>query len=1747
MRVRHIFFVVLVSFLSAGCREWFFPPEVIGAAWPEGQTAAFGREIALDAMIQTNGHDPDKIQVLLRSEESLFQVNTVEPPVQTKEDKDRLRYRFRVTPLTVGEKLPLHIEVREVNKDRSHAYTFFGDVSMPPFFNPKGQTFLEMTESPPESIYGSKIHFWNGRSGFPFLVTGHAESGVCREASGILFNYALNSSNFDDNYFLGAGMASLSQDEKKLTVMSDKLKTLPLSPQDRGNLLMLVLDEKFSEIKSISQSLLTESETPPSDIDEFRKRFPILSKPVSQADLAWFEPWLLNYERVLDRLKFLEHSEWRETMKELFRLDKTQRQEVARFLNEFTLFAESNSQLFEGLNAIGKDKGLLKVESNELGMLYRDEMRRSIAFWLKGKPVHGRLALTDTSGKQPSHNGVFTMPFYNADTGQEVSFTLPKSAFAFPDGGSPLDLFRNSAQREMQRAMIGAATRMEDLRQEFIVTLENFKRDYQAHQANAQHWMQEKRTVTMHIYDSRTGRDTGKTETNTYTGQEYWLKQIEQAKLAGVMVEHFRQAAREIDERSNDPKFQKILEFVLLDSFLRGWDLSFMDNALSSPYQAWMQKQRGVTWDAILHQSRAQNLDLRPMVTENTVFQIVDGDNSYTIRPLFVVNLAHTTVHKTSSNALVYYQTPWNQRRFHNLMEKELSPGLMQRIQAGKYQPLGAANPTQSSKNSEPLDSAFASIADDLIDRALSKFMDNKEQRNELLKKAFFTAPEYTAGRLIDKLLDSWKEDSLSKEDVERFTYYEKQGEIDKDRYFKLLLDSKLPFPEAYLGVVLQLDKQIKEMQSDKKQAKRTEELQNTLSELKDLRVRILGNGQKIDANFMQQGLKAQAIPFPSERLQKYRMWRLLDAYERALSAATCLNKNKHLVGLEKINTGGDLRSALTACVQAIPLPKNSPTDRSSARGMEKELFETIRQAAVTIRDEIRNSHWDFDRLGRTVAAQDVQKMIEELVQPAAAEAWLVYQAQPSKPLFNALTRLMWHMGQFQKSLTFLTDEAPKHAKTEESQQIAQVLSEHNDRILQALVYSGGSLDRHLFGRKPSDWILRAENLDTIPVRVSQDASADAFLLPPTVLVSNKAVAVRSLTEQPQWLEMVQKGEKRFQGDDPAIGLMADGTILWFRDQGEQIRFLSLGNNERPPWHSDKILPEKKLRADLQQAGFTLIERQPIEHTPPGSLWMQEKDTLLVVMEGVSYRFVYIDGPKVPTVSQMDLALTLVWRDLDRLQALDQIMTDPKVSVDDFARQRMAMQNQLPKDEKVNLTLLSLLPYKFAAPREIFVETFLREDDGAFHVLSNGPGGPVLWYRGVDGKVALDAHGPNAVPVLENLTRKQIHSKSDDRTKFLHIGSTTSMEGKVTLQLGEQTVDFPVEEINRLIANPGADNLPQLDALFLSASDANPKRVVLFRDAFQRASDLKGPKTASGAGGDGIPPSDGGILAPSAPDPFNGGFFHNREREENNGHARNSRSSNGDGGWRHSPYHDQRFFIHPLFLAISLKQRYGHRAHFFLDDEMDLAKENIEHIPMVEETKTVAAYLPDVKEYPVDDRGAILNIKSRLAKSNVRVIETLDPATQQNIIVISGHNDAALEKYLDAHIKKGNFKDKYVALFTCYTHGSEAMNHRIIKEGGAIGVHFIPEKINPNALNAAMLKFVEGVNNNKNAPKNLSDWMQHSVQEAEKDLDNEGMHKRGLFSPLKNGIDQISLRLFNRRFLAYLRPRNSIPIGFHRS
>ncbi|MEQ1727519.1 MAG: hypothetical protein ABL982_03985 [Vicinamibacterales bacterium] len=162
----------------------------------------------------------------------------------------------------------------------------------------------------------------------------------------------------------------------------------------------------------------------------------------------------------------------------------------------------------------------------------------------------------------------------------------------------------------------------------------------------------------------------------------------------------------------------------------------------------------------------------------------------------------------------------------------------------------------------------------------------------------------------------------------------------------------------------------------------------------------------------------------------------------------------------------------------------------------------------------------------------------------------------------------------------------------------------------------------------------------------------------------------------------------------------------------------------------------------------------------------------------------------------------------------------------------------------------------------------------------------------------------------------------------------------------------------------------------------------------------------------------------------------------------------------------------PVHIAATLSRRYPNKR-FFIDDEMSIATSNLAAMPTIRGPQDLAVIVPETG-FAVEDRGLMAQVGHALETAGMKPVSAASSA--QTVLVISGHNDAALVAFLDDLGRQGALRNRVILLNTCHARANESLFSHLIQQYGARGIIVQPDRIRPVALSRVLNAMTELVN-----------------------------------------------------------------------
>ncbi len=1673
-----------------------------------------GKEAVFEIVINPILNNSESLNVLLKSEE--LAVTKTERSINA---EGNLVLKFFVTSTSVGENLKAIIQVGishwGISRWQKKDFTFTSE--MPSFFAKGGAPFIEIMKSPDESVYGSHITYWQILNS-P-IITGHAASNICREVSGAIFNYAYNSSIIDDNFFVGAGLASLPTDEKKEEQLINQLEKLPISKK-------LQVYISFSTVNGNTGSLvelvdiLKNPDSLNVDLSKAKEFRETIANPITEKQFKDIENWINKPEDAFSLYGAKESIDWKDFSDEIRKISDTNRKALASFLIQWTAFQNSQELLQGGLDSVREKSGLVKTNCTK-----KDQqilVQEGLQQWLKIAFPGQSLALNNflpqeekigskkscedlkepnlkqlcllqeifNSDQECNQDSPVLLPYYNSKSKEPISFIISKAIIipqltnqSTEESAGISALFRQSATGEMRRNLLDAAQRNEqEFKKARDYDLLNLKQKFSESGMTIQDWLRQTREITFTNVDNRM-RVIGKSK-KIMTNFEIWEDRLHFIKSLQTQAQQFTQSADSIEQQQNDPKMQAILDYTLIDAFLRGWNLAFVDDSLGSPYKQWLNQRRTAVWGEIYRQAQKQGIRLEPIITEQTVFQVREEKGNYIIRPLFIAKSSDITAHWITGNNLIYYTTPWLQRQLVNLTKSDIGNKDVWKSAHDQFDP---KSPETSLNLLAEQKLKTALIANTLQDQI-------KEARSALV-----IAPEYVANQLVQSFWNMLPNDELTTEQKKKFQVM--QNVKDNDSFRELIEKGEWPLPDDYLRFTLRYKEKIAKLEADKEANK------HNLSELQKEMDILIKYGKQIDSDYIEEGLRTGQVN-PSKQLNQFQHFGIISIFDESLNSMLCLSK---LIT--------DVEDAKKEGVQPQTIQKNSQDCLNKLLTLDKKYLEEagLDKVIGSISKDIEKDaqSWNFDALGRTLAQTNIQSYVERIAQPTLTVLYNVYQKEPSRQLLKILVRTTWYSGQFNLAFDLMLKEVLEQAKNqniglENIEQRKNLLSEMRMDIIKALVYSNNQLtddqqevtetenppqsSKSIFGKPLSDFYKKPNRFDFIPVEIETPESPTNKIAEPVFLKSNLQPLPHTATISPQDQSRILNAAKAMTGNNIAgLDTVQNENGIWQTrvwtktNTGVSAVLLddvrnSHGVSTIKKVVADRIIPTEDLLGFLRKENINLLQGDNLTTPLSRTIFLLYEDHLQI-----------INGDQVLKLSFSDSADN-AWKSINRI--LDERKIHHEVIDNDTGLLQVAR----------NLKNADVGAYFDSGNSFPGLLTFTQNGQEQLLAISSENGLKLLSLSEKE-RLKQIAQGSEAIERIQAVEAKAIAEHSDEKVRFFHIAAhSTDKNAKTRVQFGKENFDLPAQEIYNLLQGKSETETPNLDKIFtVPPNDVNPK-VIIYRDAFIRGKAASPTPEAGGANGGGYggkpPPTLNEF--PEPPEKGEGSKKMNEDqpvavlvaekKEENEKTKWEGTDKSGSrnfyqNGFEHVP---------PLALLVALKGKYS-QFRFSLDDQMDEARNNALNPAMVTKAEDIAAYIP-AKSFGVVNIGVITQIASNLEDAGITIEGGMKAVKQSNVLVISGHKDVAMVNYLEDHIKRGNFRGKHVVLFSCFQSGDAGLNHRIIQEGGAKSVIYFPDAIFPQAVNAVMSEFIDLLEtrqkNQDISPRELQSLLDESIDAA---------------------------------------------------
>ncbi len=1011
-------------------------------------------------------------------------------------------------------------------------------VEPPGFYSRETPTFAGLIGAPDLSIYGAHITQWQPPTSELLMVTGHAATNVCRVASAVLFELARHSDIDSDHFVLGAGVASLDLSELQNDVIVRRESLAKDYPEiwrkiealvDEERSLNKVLDELCNsldmnvrkEFTAVDQDLLMSPDLQ-LDIISAKRKTP---QTLEDDELQLLEDLLAESETAVAAYTRRELARFTSCTDCIDSLSDNARNEFVRQLDELTRKAKALDTQQAEFKSLREETGLLRLPRRGMSTIHKpevvDKIRQRLAEWIQTASVGQRVPLARLSA---GHRGCILLPYFEAN-GREVRFSLEDSLLTTSAGIHHRNVVRNTTALELLTIAENAINRWRQAyseAQEFVVgqaqalaLLDN---------GGKRRHLSETREVTIRLLDEK-GQVVGQ-KVVAQTVLELIVSRWEFASDSVFQRKFFERLRDSIQDVEDDEVFGKITDRCLIDSILRGWDLAFSDSNATERYDEWMTSVRNAAWSSIAEQARQQDIDLRQLINEATVFAVRESSTGFDITPMAVADVEFTWCVQGSD--MTSYSHPWQHR-----MARMLSGDL-------------ARDQTPSAYACELSARVIEEIADltskgDVAENpaVVAAPQESAARWKAELEAAMNADPEQTTAELVDAILDFWPDGDVFSTD-KKAAPLDLIGKMTPDAVRALKDQLGDMSPQARVRILSQLSAHSGQRNEAGGEARDVMALLRAISWIHEAR-RCLDDWRIDDRiNRYVSRIKRECLTFPVEGSAGQHVKRTAEALESILNhvdrsgdldvseieqISACLKfltdcqweddrAERHFrQRCEDIRFLVEVRSSSNSAgdgqSHAVQFIKRAIVELASCEKLAptRERIEAL----TDLSSEIARSQ--LDALDRHRIRRQLAEEMSSVGAHALEVTYRRMKVTPNRFWIECFTQMSWHTGRYQTTIDRLLAETDEHlfgemaqlqeqlAKSdseEEKEALSTQIGERKRRcetfkllsflirsfdesILKACVYSGDEFfGASLFGRRGSEWVKQPTTLQEV-------------------------------------------------------------------------------------------------------------------------------------------------------------------------------------------------------------------------------------------------------------------------------------------------------------------------------------------------------------------------------------------------------------------------------------------------------------------------------------------------------------------------------------------------------------------------------------------------------------------------------------------------------------------------------------------
>jgi tetratricopeptide (TPR) repeat protein len=323
------------------------------------------------------------------------------------------------------------------------------------------------------------------------------------------------------------------------------------------------------------------------------------------------------------------------------------------------------TQFLQGLNQLKEEMGLVSV--TELPLEHYEKTRKKIEELVERAKTEERPIVYHhcSDPNEPAESIIF-MPYYllnDSSPSTILTLALDESEFTCEDFQQLRSLHRTAIVREMK----GDAELRKQIYEEWKKEHEEMKVSWEDQIQQMSEAEKNAPTLPIHSQVSYNPPRIIRLENPDYVSPHEYLTKI----LPGLIhsdqqwINRMDELLKKIDSAADERggKIDKINLSALVDSFLRNWELAFLEASNKQLYENWLSKRRSLVWIHLYRLLSKRSINFKMLCEENVVFNVIQSGSRFLITPYYLLDGNDHLIIFDKANGVIQYINYWQRRK----------------------------------------------------------------------------------------------------------------------------------------------------------------------------------------------------------------------------------------------------------------------------------------------------------------------------------------------------------------------------------------------------------------------------------------------------------------------------------------------------------------------------------------------------------------------------------------------------------------------------------------------------------------------------------------------------------------------------------------------------------------------------------------------------------------------------------------------------------------------------------------------------------------------------------------------------------------------------------------------------------------------------------------------------------------------------------------------------------------------------